>query len=1142
MDEKSNIIDAWIMIEHLSEGDIKLRDKDILTLSDLNNRDYYSLFKETMAKKKIDQNKNGGIVIYFDVFNFNEVIKILRDKYHLKPTDEETESGYKFSYALCFSKNLEFVKDLTFFTASGYIRYKKELPKEKKLNEIEEDLKNRLEQLFDTSEEDPDKINEAFNEAFCKLNTVFYKVMGNEVKLENCRMQVLKNVETELSNLHSFFINDLQNVKLHKMTKNVKAYLYGNQKERFNLDSKRYLDDGELNPNFDPEKFNTILMPKNYPLGRFPSNTKYALSFMQQVAVNLSTGADTSQMRSVNGPPGTGKTTLLKDIFAELVVQQAHEISKLKDPVIKPIEKMVDNIKLSLSIVPQNIRDNNILVASSNNAAVQNIVNELPKLSEIDEDLKDELIKADYFYYVANGIKEEDDVQTLKDNAQFWGLFSFEGGKSDNMYHLIGKVYEAMKYFEESKDFTPEYGIYKKFLKEYKRVDDLRNIVQNYAELTNLESSYEQNLHTKEQEKENLVKSLEDNNHLMDQEIANNEKQTKICNEKLDEVVREKETVTKFIQMMGKRPSFLSRKRAEYDETRNNKLAELDTLNHSENEYHIELTNLSESIQKCNDQKSQNIKRINDTKSLVDAWKKDQKEQMEVLRDWLDQQSEKDAVCGKPIDFEQSYEDLQLSNPWFTEEYRKAQSHLFVLALRVRKQFLYDNKRHVKFACKIWGNKNKYLNQESVLLAAWDWLNLTIPVISSTFSSIGSMCVPFGKNSLGQLFIDEAGQALPQASVGAIYRCKNILVVGDPSQIKPVLTLDSNVLIMIKEHYQVSSKYIDANASTQTLVDAASPYGFYKNHKTWIGIPLWVHRRCKYPMFDIANAISYEGFMVQGKKDYGKSAWYDIRGKANNKFVQEQADFLVWKLKQMIENDPAIVDKNNKDVVYVISPFRNVAYHLSRELKKIGFTRYSNNKPTNVGTIHTFQGKEAPIVFLVLGADAQCSGAAHWAVSEANMMNVAATRAKEEFYVIGDKNLYLKCGPDIAGKTYHIIDGFNKKHPEFAINTDEEIERFRKECPTKKQDDKKKREIKLVLKTKNNKLSERIVGTVTHVGKGKNSYYAYIRGTNGIDYRINENEFSQLKNNELLIKGNQVSFIPVKTKWKIKVAEIELVE
>ena len=51
---------------------------------------------------------------------------------------------------------------------------------------------------------------------------------------------------------------------------------------------------------------------------------------MQQIAVNVALN-DPEKIRGVNGPPGTGKTTLLKDVFAELVVRQAYEISKLKD-------------------------------------------------------------------------------------------------------------------------------------------------------------------------------------------------------------------------------------------------------------------------------------------------------------------------------------------------------------------------------------------------------------------------------------------------------------------------------------------------------------------------------------------------------------------------------------------------------------------------------------------------------------------------------------------------------------------------------------------------------------------------------------------------------------------------------------------
>ena len=240
-------------------------------------------------------------------------------------------------------------------------------------------------------------------------------------------------------------------------------------------------------------------------------------------------------------------------------------------------------------------------------------------------------------------------------------------------------------------------------------------------------------------------------------------------------------------------------------------------------------------------------------------------------------------------------------------------------------------------------------------------------------------------------------------------------IIVKPLQIKPVLTLDSNTLYMLGEHFGVTEKYLSASASAQILADAASQYGFYrkqdKAEDSWVGIPLWVHRRCRYPMFTISNMISYDGFMVQGMEKYGKADWFDVGGMANNKYVEEQGEFLLHKLKEMIDKNPKILDKKEKDVVYVITPFSNVAYQLSQKLRKIHFTRYDEQgKPTNVGTVHTFQGKEAPIVFFVLGADRQSSGAARWAVTEANIMNVAATRAKEEFYIISDRKLYLGLG------------------------------------------------------------------------------------------------------------------------------------
>lgn len=52
--------------------------------------------------------------------------------------------------------------------------------------------------------------------------------------------------------------------------------------------------------------------------------------------------------------------------------------------------------------------------------------------------------------------------------------------------------------------------------------------------------------------------------------------------------------------------------------------------------------------------------------------------------------------------------------------------------------------------------------------------------------------------------------------------------------------------------------------------------------------------------------------------------------------------------------------------------------------------------------MHTFQGKEADIVYFVTGTDIETDVAANWSCLKPNLLNVAVIRAKKEFYVVGD--------------------------------------------------------------------------------------------------------------------------------------------
>jgi len=1007
--------------------------------------------------------KKGGVAIYFDLFDFNDVIDFLRKEYNLDPPVEEIKYGSKFGLVLYFDKDLNFLKDMTFFTVSGYIRYYRKVPKTDEFLEYEDELKTKLGQFFDINEDENKDIPDSndpgekvgkgqmtdpakFNEAIDKILSIHRDIT---IDIKDCRLQMVNNIESDASNLHSFFIEDLEKAK-DISTQNLDKYILGADTEHINLDSKKD------SVNFAPSILEKILQPRNYPLGRFPSKTEFSLSFMQQIAVNLSVGFDESQIRSVNGPPGTGKTTLLKDIFAELVVKQAYDICKLKDRCISGTEDTRYYDKASIGIVPDHIAENSIVVASSNNGAVQNIVNELPLVDGIDQGLIDELKEADYFCDISNStVKEEwkDNKQELsiisRTEALFWGLFSLEGGKADNVKNILSNMKAICSFFDE---FEEDDEIYESFLKQYKELEDRRKKAQDFADKLHRRDkekrTYEEKVNDFDIEKEKRETDLR-------QCIEQAEKDQKKCDARIEKLRRDlgelqkdadgkagyKEEVYRIYQMASaQKPGLFARKsdKEEYSERIREIQSKYTQAVDSEKECNEKIREINKQIQELENEQSSWEKALRNKHGEFQRWEEIRLEEIRKLEESI---RSTDALKGgsglTPLDLGIAYDDLQKSNPWFDKKFRISQSRLFIAALKVRKQFLYENKKNIKAAFIIWNSQNKYLENKIVIEAAWKWINMTIPVISSTFASFGRMCKNLGPDTIGHLFIDEAGQTLPQAAVGAIFRSRHVMVVGNPAQIKPVLTLDPNVLGMLGKHFDVSERYLSESASTQTLVDAVSQYGFYrdkdKEESSWIGIPLWVHRRCQYPMFTISNKISYGNLMVQGKPGNGKAGWYDVKGKADNKYVEEQGEFLLKKLSEMIKDNPRIIDKNEMDEVYVISPFANVAYRLSQKLKKIGFTRYDGNgKPTNIGTIHTFQGKEAPVVFMVLGADKQSSGAARWAVNEPNMMNVAATRAKEEFYIIGDKELYLNIGCDVADDTYGVIRKYKKEHPDLV--------------------------------------------------------------------------------------------------------------
>lgn len=125
----------------------------------------------------------------------------------------------------------------------------------------------------------------------------------------------------------------------------------------------------------------------------------------------------------------------------------------------------------------------------------------------------------------------------------------------------------------------------------------------------------------------------------------------------------------------------------------------------------------------------------------------------------------------------------------------------------------------------VGGNFSISSDREHMAGDLWSTLFLVVPMISTTFASVERMLGRIPPGTFGWLLIDEAGQASPQAAIGALLRCRRALVLGDPQQVEPVVTLPEVLTTAVLQDFRADPDGFGAPiASVQTLADAASDY------------------------------------------------------------------------------------------------------------------------------------------------------------------------------------------------------------------------------------------------------------------------------------------------------------------------------
>ncbi|XTZ37850.1 AAA domain-containing protein [Salmonella enterica] len=284
-------------------------------------------------------------------------------------------------------------------------------------------------------------------------------------------------------------------------------------------------------------------------------------------------------------------------------------------------------------------------------------------------------------------------------------------------------------------------------------------------------------------------------------------------------------------------------------------------------------------------------------------------------------------------------------------------------------------------------------------------------------------------NFANLLIVDEAGQVLPEVAAASFALAKKALVIGDTEQIAPIWNSLPGIDIgnMVEERIlpggtqeELTEAYAlvcdsgksAASGSVMKVAQFNSRYQYDPDLAR--GMYLYEHRRCFDNIIGYCNTLCYHG-KLQPKRGEEKGTIFPAMGylhidgkgmqaNSGSRYNAFEAETLAaWLVAHKEEIERHYGELLHK-VVGVVTPFSAQVNAIKSSLRKLGINCNGDEDSITVGTVHSLQGAERAIVLFSPVYSKHEDGG--FIDSDSSMLNVAVSRAKDSFLVFGDMDLF----------------------------------------------------------------------------------------------------------------------------------------